>query len=259
MQRLKEKLDKIYLQYLQKFSSKDPVWVLHRFPNARDTEIIGLITASYSYGQVDQINKFTEKLLSQTGNKPYEFTINFTKRKDKKYLKGLNYRFNSEDDLADLFYSISKAIKEHGSLKNLFIKGFKADSENILEALSDFVTYLSSFSNHQNSGKRNYFNYLLPNPTNKSTCKRMNLFLRWMVRKDEIDTGLWSEIGKSKLIMPVDVHVARVSKNLKLLSRKSVDLKFALELTETLKKFDKDDPVKYDFSLCHIGIEGIKI
>jgi uncharacterized protein (TIGR02757 family) len=139
------------------------------------------------------------------------------------------------------------------------MKGYKTGSENILAALSDFITYLSSFSNHQNSSKRNYFNYLLPNPTNKSTCKRMNLFLRWMVRKDEIDTGLWREIGKSKLIMPVDVHVARVSKNLKLVSRKSVDLKFALELTETLKIFDKDDPVKYDFSLCHIGIEGIKI
>jgi uncharacterized protein (TIGR02757 family) len=259
LQRLKEKLDKIYLQYRQKFSSRDPVWVLHRFPDARDTEIIGLIAASYSYGQVDQINGFTEKLLSQTGNKPYEFTINFTKRKDKKYLKGLNYRFNTEDDLADLFFSISKAINEYGSLKNLFMKGFKADSENIIDALSDFVTYLSSFSNHQYSGKQNYFNYLLPNPTNKSTCKRMNLFLRWMVRKDEIDTGLWSEIGKSKLIMPVDVLVAWVSKNLKLVNRKSVDLKFALELTETLKKFDKDDPVKYDFSLCHIGIEGIKI
>jgi uncharacterized protein (TIGR02757 family) len=259
LQRLKEKLDKIYLQYRKKFSSIDPVWVLHRFPDAGDTEIIGLIAASYSYGQVDQINKFTERLLLQTGNKPYEFTINFTKRKDKKYLKGLNYRFNSADDLADLFYSISKAIGEHGSLKNLFMKGFKADSENIIPALSDFVSYLSSFSNHKNGDKRNYFSYLLPNPTNKSTCKRMNLFLRWMVRKDEIDTGLWSEVGKSKLIMPVDVHVARVSKYLKLVNRKSVDLKFALELTETLKKFDSNDPVKYDFSLCHIGIEGIKI
>jgi uncharacterized protein (TIGR02757 family) len=258
LQRLKEKLDKIYLHYRQRFSSKDPVWVLHRFPDAGDTEIIGIIAASYSYGQVDQINKFTEKLLSQTGNNPYEFTINFTKRKDKKYLKGLNYRFNSEEDLADLFYSLSKAVNEHGSLKNLFMKGFKADSENIIEALSDFVTYLSSFTIHHNGDKPNYFNYLLPNPTNKSTCKRMNLFLRWMVRNDEIDTGLWSEISKSKLIMPVDVHVARVSKNLRLVNRKSVDLKFALELTETLKKFDKDDPVKYDFALCHIGIDGLE-
>jgi uncharacterized protein (TIGR02757 family) len=259
LQRLKEKLDKLYTQYRQRFSSKDPVWVLHRFPDARDIEITGLITASYSYGQVDQINKFTEKLLSRIGNKPYEFTINFTKRKDKKYLKDLNYRFNSTGDLAELFYSISKALNEHGSLKNLFMKTFRADSENIIEALSGFVSYLSSFSNNKIGDRRNYFNYLLPNPTNKSTCKRMNLFLRWMVRKDEIDTGLWKEINKSKLIMPVDVHVARVSKNLRLVNRKSVDLKFALELTETLKKFDADDPVKYDFALCHIGIDGLKI
>jgi len=259
LQKLKEKLDKLYIQYQQKFSSKDPVWVLHRFSDARDIEIIGLITASYSYGQVDQINKFTEKLLSAIGNKPYEFTINFAKRKDKKFLKGLNYRFNTEDDLADLFHALQCAVEEHGSLKNLFLKGYKTDSENIIEALSHFTSYLSSYSNRLNRDERNYFNYLLPNPTNKSTCKRMNLFLRWMIRKDKIDTGLWAEVSKSRLIMPVDVHVARVSKKLKLVNRKSVDLKFALELTETLKKFDKDDPVKYDFSLCHIGIEGIKI
>lgn len=259
MQRLKEKLDKLYLQYLKKFSSEDPVWVLHRFSDARDIEIIGLIAASYSYGQVDQINKFTEKLLSQIGSKPYEFTINFSKRKDKKYLKGLNYRFNTDEDLELLFDSISKAVNKYGSLKNLFLKEFKAGSENIINALSFFISGLISNSNRPKEDKRNYFNYLLPNPTNKSTCKRMNLYLRWMVRKDEIDTGVWSEVGKSKLIMPVDVHVARVSKNLNLVNRKSVDLKFALELTDTLKKFDADDPVKYDFSLCHIDIDGIKI
>lgn len=255
---LKEKLDKLYLQYKSRYSSKDPIWVLHRFSDPRDIEIMGLITASYSYGQVDQINKFTAKLLSRIGNNPYEFTINFTKGKDKKYLKGLNYRFNSENDLISLFNAVHSAVAEYGSLKNLFLKSYRNDSENIVDALSDFISVLYKLSNHTNGTERNYFNFLLANPSNKSTCKRMNLYLRWMVRKDEIDTGVWNEIGTSKLIMPVDVHVARISKNLKLVQRKSVDLKFALELTENLKKFDKEDPVKYDFSLCHIGIDGIK-
>lgn len=259
MHKLKEKLDKLYLQYLKRFSSKDPVWVLHRFSDPRDTEIIGLISASYSYGQVDQINRFTDTLLSRIGSKPYEFTINFSKRKDKKFLKDLSYRFNTGDDLAELFSVLSKAVINHGSLKNLFLRGFNPESANIIEALSHFVSELRSYSVYKNGNNRTYFNYFLPDPTNKSTCKRMNLYLRWMVRKDKIDTGLWSEIGKSKLIIPVDVHVARVSKNLKLVKRKSVDLKFALELTETLKKFDNDDPVKYDFALCHIGIDGIEI
>ncbi len=255
LQNLKDKLENLYKQYKYRFSSKDPVWVLHRFSDARDIEIIGLITAAYSYGQVDLINKFTDKLLLQTGGKPYEFTINFAKRKDKKYLKGLNYRFNTENDLALLFSAISKAITEYGSLKNLFLRAYDSEGENIVNALTNFISVLNSYS----SNRHGYFNYLLPNPNNKSTCKRMNLYLRWMVRKDEIDTGIWSEVSRSKLIMPVDVHVARVSKALKLVERKSVDLKFALELTRNLKKFDNHDPVKYDFSLCHIGIDGVKI
>ena len=220
---------------------------------------MGLVTASYSYGQVEQINKFTEKLISQIGGNPYEFTTNFSKRKDKKYFKGLNYRFNTEDDLICLFESIQKSLIEFGSLKNLFLKNYKSDAENIVEALSHFSSVLYEYGNNNNGSGRNYFKYLLVNPNDKSTCKRMNLYLRWMVRKDKIDTGIWSEVAKSKLIIPVDVHVARVSKRLKLVKRKSVDLKFALQLTEKLKKFDKDDPVKYDFALCHIGIDGIKI
>jgi uncharacterized protein (TIGR02757 family) len=244
---------------MRKFSSKDPVWVLHRFSDARDIEIMGLITASYSYGHVDQINRFTDKLLERIGNKPYEFTINFSKRKDKKFLEGLNYRFNTSGDLMSLFEAIRTTVIDYGSLKTLFLSSYNENSENVVDALSNFTLSLYEFSNHANGDGRNYFNFLLSSPVNKSTCKRMNLYLRWMVRKDEIDTGLWSEIGTSKLIMPVDVHVARAAKNLNLVKRKSVDLKFALELTETLKKFDSEDPVKYDFSLCHIGIDGITV
>jgi uncharacterized protein (TIGR02757 family) len=244
---------------MRKFSSKDPIWVLHRFSDERDIEIMGLITASYSYGHVDQINLFTDKLLEKIGTNPYEFTINFSKRKDKKFLEGLNYRFNSSDDLMSLFKAVQKAVNVYGSLKNLFLSSYNKDSENVADALSNFTSSLLEFSNHTNGEERNYFNFLLSNPANKSTCKRMNLYLRWMVRKDKIDTGLWNEIGTSKLIMPVDVHVARVSKKLNLVMRKSVDLKFALELTDSLKKFDSEDPVKYDFSLCHIGIDGITI
>lgn len=259
MLRLKKKLDSLYYQYLKEFSSKDPVWVLHRFSDPGDIEIIGLISASYSYGHVDHINKYTDKLLSRISNKPYEFTINFSKRKDKKFLKDLNYRFNTDDDLAELFTVLSNAVNKHGSLMNLFLKGYSGEDKNVVPALTSFVSRLRSYSSFRNRSSANRYNYLLPSPTDKSTCKRLNLYLRWMVRKDKIDTGLWSGIDKSKLIIPVDVHVSRVSKTLKLVKRKSVDLKFALELTEALKKFDENDPVKYDFALCHTGIDGIKI
>ena len=249
---LKEKLETHYFNYRQKFSSKDPVWILHRFSDERDIELIGLITAAYAYGSVDQINRFINELLQKTGNNPYEFTINFSKRKDKKHLEGMYYRFNSGFDIINMFISLNKALIRFGSLRNLFLSHIEASHNNIIPALGGFTNELNK--NIIKTDNR-YYHYLFSNPVNKSTCKRMNLFLRWMVRKDDIDTGLWKEIETSKLIMPVDTHIARISKKLKLVNRKSIDLKFALELTENLKKFDPVDPVKYDFALCHLGID----
>jgi uncharacterized protein (TIGR02757 family) len=249
---LKEKLDKLYIKYSSKYSSKDPVWMLHRFSDEKDIELIALITAAFAYGSVDQINSFINTLLVKIGNKPYEFTINFSKRKDKKYLKDLYYRFNSHLDIGDMFSSLNGALRKYGSLKKHFMSYYDDPNVNIIPALTGFTNDLN-----KNIKKRNdkYYHYLFSNPQNKSTCKRMNLYLRWMVRKDEIDTGLWNEIHTSKLIMPVDTHIARISKKLGLVKRKSIDMKFAEELTEKLKTFDPIDPVKYDFALCHIGID----
>ena len=252
---LKELLENQYLKYKRKFSSKDPVWVLHEFQDARDIEIAGLITSAYAYGRVEQINKFIKRLFSDIGGNPYEFTINFKKRKDKKYLKGFKYRFNSESDIISLFDVINRNLVKHGSLKNLFLSGYHCNDDNIINALTNFSRSLSLKNNSINK----YYHYLVANPANNSTCKRMNLFLRWMVRKDEIDLGVWNEVSPSKLIMPVDTHIARISKKLKLVKRKTLDLKFAVELTKRLKKFDGNDPVKYDFALCHLGIDKEEI
>lgn len=249
---LKEKLETHYLNYRQKFSSKDPVWILHRFSDEKDIELIGLITAAFAYGSVDQINRFVDELLHKTGNKPYEFTINFSKRKDKKHLDGLYYRFNSQADIADMFNSLNVALAKFGSLKNLFLTHYETSHSDIIPALSKFTKELNKNIPRSESS---YYHYLFSDPANKSTCKRMNLFLRWMVRKDDIDTGLWNVIDTSKLIIPVDTHIARISGLLGLVSRKSIDLKFAQELTDKLKTFDPLDPVKYDFALCHIGID----
>jgi len=173
--------------------------------------------------------------LQKTGNKPYEFTINFSKRKDKKHLAGLYYRFNSHFDLLDMFSALNDALTKYGSLKNLFLRHYETSDSSIIPALTGFTNELNK--NFPKTIDR-YYHYLFSNPVNNSTCKRMNLFLRWMIRKDEIDTGLWSSIPPSKLVMPVDTHIARISKKLKLVNRKSIDLKFALELTERLKTFD---------------------
>ena len=254
-EKLKEILDRLYFQYQRKFSSKDPVWILHSLKEPRDIEIMGLITSSYAYGQVDQINKFTHTLLKKIGNKPNEFTINFSEQRDKKYLKGLYHRFNTDSDLVKLFSALNKILIKYGSLQNLFLRGYDKMSKNIIPALHAFTSELRGAVPSGKRSANKYFEYLIPDPQNNSTCKRLNLFLRWMVRKDEIDPGIWNKVSRAKLVMPVDIHVARVSRLLKLVKRRTIDLKFAVELTERLRQFDNDDPVKYDFSLCHIGID----
>lgn len=247
---LKEYLDNLYNDFKKKYSSKDPVWILHEFQDEKDIEIAGLITSCYAYGQVRQINHFINKFLKNINFKVYEFTSNFSQQKDKKFLKDLYYRFNSQDDLVTLICNIKKVIINYGSLQELFREKYKTSHENILTALSNFTAKLNEITNHSS-----YYRYLIPLPVNNSTCKRLNLFLRWMVRKDEIDLGIWNRIDKDKLIMPVDTHVYRVVRNLKLVNRKSCDMKFAINLTNKLKQFDKNDPVKYDFALCHIDMK----
>jgi uncharacterized protein (TIGR02757 family) len=224
--------------------------VLHNFNEERDIEILGLIVSCYAYGQVNIINSFITKFLERINYKVYEFTSNFSKLKDKKHLKGLNYRFNKDIDFVYLIANICGALKKHGSLNDLFLRGYAKSHENILPAAVSFASELS----RGHSGTL-YYRYLIPNPLSGSACKRLMLYFRWMVRKDDIDLGVWKGIDRAKLIIPVDTHIYRVAQKLKLVERKSCDMKFAVELTEKLKQFDPKDPVKYDFALCHVGID----
>lgn len=272
---LKKYLEQVYNQYKHKHSSKDPVWLLHKFKNERDIEIAGLVVSCFAYGQVDQINKFTGELFSRTSMNIYEFTANFNEQKDKKYLRNLYYRFNDEKDMIYLFKNLNRIVKEYGSLKKVFLKHYKYEHENVLEGMKGLVEELRKYTpSIKKTGQTtlsvsktetqniaslqksvSYYNHLLPSPSDNSTCKRLNLFMRWMVRKDDIDLGVWDEIGKEKLVMPVDTHIYKVSQKLKMVKRKSCDLKYAVELTNTLKEFDANDPVKYDFALCHVRLD----
>ncbi len=247
---LKIRLDNLYFKYKSKYSSKDPVWILHNFNEIKDIEIAGLITSCYAYGQVDQINFFINRFLKNIGFKVHEFTSNYSEHKDKKYLKDLYYRFNTSDDLSLLILNIKNVLKKYGSLQNLFLKKYDKSHSNVLDEMSYFSSKLNLLNN-----EKSFYSYLVPCVKNNSACKRLNLYLRWMIRKDEIDLGIWENADKAKLIMPVDTHIYRISRKLGLVKRKSHDMKFAIELTEELKKFDNTDPVKYDFALCHLGID----
>ena len=251
-ERLKAFLENAYKNYRRYNSSADPVWILREFGSEEDAEIAGLIVSCYSYGKVELINSLTRKLFGRIGLNVREFTLNFSEQKDKKHFRELYYRFNSSDDMSTLFRNIQRALSLHGSLKSMFLSGLNDNDKNLLRALENFTREM----NYYGGGT---YAYLIPLAERRSACKRLNLYLRWMVRRDEIDLGLWYEAGTHRLLFPVDTHIYRVTRKLRMCRRKSCDMGYALELTEFLKKFDANDPVKYDFALCHIGIDGKEI
>jgi uncharacterized protein (TIGR02757 family) len=255
---LKQKLDYHYKAFDKSQISPDPLQFLHLFNREKDIEAIGFISSLFAYGNVKQIVNTLNRILAITNYQPFEFIINF-KKKDYTYkLKGLKHRFYNEDDIILLFYMLNEVYDKFDSLKHLFIMNYKINSDikKSISLLSDYFISLAKKMRSRNISLG--LKFMFPSPEFGSACKRMNLFLRWMVRKDELDFGLWNEIPTNKLIIPVDTHVAKVCKSLSLTKRKNADWKMAEEITNNLKRFDKDDPVKYDFAICHIGMRKIK-
>lgn len=198
---------------------------------------------------------------------PYNFVTNYSAKRHNKLFLNVKHRFYSSRDIQDFFFGLNKVYKTYGSLKNLFLER-NDDEFDLKSAISNFSRKMIELCINDSKPTRGIV-FMFPDPNKGSprsdgrvgagsACKRMNLFLRWMVRKDELDFGLWNEIPTSQLLIPVDVHVARICKQLKLTTRKNVSWKMAEEITNQLKKFDPNDPVKYDFAICHIGMRKLK-
>jgi len=253
--KLRDVLEKLYKKYNRRqFIPPDPLQFVYRYKSKADREIAALLSASLAYGRVQQIEKDLNLLFSIIGKSPYEFTTHFNSTK-RKILTKFKHRFNTGDDICDLLLVLKIVLKKSGSIEKFFAEGYSPNDENDIPALTSFCgrlykIYREHFSRPVNSG----FRYLLANPANGSVCKRLNMFLRWMVRSDDVDLGLWKSLDKSKLLVPVDTHMARLCKILGLYKRKTLSLKAAVEITESFKKFTPRDPVKYDFALSRIGI-----
>jgi len=261
MRQLKNILDKFYREYdFQKRLQYDPIEFPHRYKNPRDIEVSGFIAAGFAYGRVDLFKPVIENILYKMGKSPYEFLLGFNVKKNAKFFKGVSYRFNKNDDILCMLFILHKILKKYSSLENLFIKFYKPDDLNIRKGLKGLIEAMLDTDTSQVYGKNIKPAGLLqffPSPLNGSACKRMNLFLRWMVRDRDIDFGIWKGIPKNRLVIPLDTHIAKISKCLGFTSRNSQDWKTAVEITEALKKFDQEDPLKYDFALCHHGISGV--
>lgn len=262
---LKRLLDTFYRDFDFKGRiEEDPIEFPHRYSKGEDIEIAGFIASCFAYGRVKAFKAVIGKILDRMGGSPYRFLIDFDIKKDLQLFNGIFYRFNSNSDILRLLYIIHHLLRENGSIKNSFMKFYKGAGGtikgDIYKGQAGFIEYLRRIdvsavcesSQELNKGFLQFF----PSPINGSSCKRLNMFLRWMVRDRDIDFGLWTEIEKSELIIPLDTHIARISRCLGLTDRASNDYKTAVEITNNLRVLDPDDPIKYDFALCHHGISG---
>jgi len=250
---LKNKLDYHYRYFDRSKISPDPLEFPRRFNDYYDIESSAFISSIFAYGNIKQIMNTLEKLHSIMGNKPFDFIINFDYEKKKKLFDAVRHRFYAPDDIARLFCALKKIYSSYGSLKYLFLLYYFEKEGNMKNSISFFSQNILNICVGKEETSHG-LKFMFPDPSGGSACKRMNLFLRWMVRKDEIDFGLWEEIPASKLVIPVDTHIAQICKKLKLTKSSAVSWKMAEEITGNLKKFDHKDPVKYDFALCHIGM-----
>jgi len=252
---LKQKLKYHYKAFDKSKLEPDPLQFPHLFKDELDIEVMAFIASVFAYGNVKQIINSLNRFLEISKNQPFKFIHRFTPGQSvsSKFV----HRFYSSNDIIQLFQLLKTTYNEFGSLKKLFLSGYKKTDSNIKNAITNFSNYFLQTALNEFGTLSRGLKFMFPLPEKGSACKRMNLFLRWMVRKDELDFGLWSEIPTSKLIVPVDTHIARICKQLKLTKRKNVSWQMAEEITENLKKFDPNDPVKYDFAICHIGMRKL--
>jgi uncharacterized protein (TIGR02757 family) len=217
-------------------------------------EIAAFLASALAYGRVQQIEKSLTDLFGHMGCSPFEFTENFNGKQRKK-LKDFKHRFTSGDNISDLLALLKKVLIAKGSIEKFFLSGYRKTDMNIIPALSNFCdSLLGMYAAKHNGQPSRGLKYLLTAPANGSACKRLNLFLRWMVRSDNVDTGLWKSIVPAKLIVPVDVHMGRLCRLLGFYSQKTASLSAALKITDNFSKIEPADPVKYDFALSRLGI-----
>lgn len=238
---LKEQLEALYLRFNNRaFVSPDPLQFLYDYPDIRDREIVGLMAASLAYGNVKQILKSLSLVFEKMGPKPREFVLQSSFENLQKIFLGFKHRWHTGTDIAYALTGIKFVLKKYGSLEKCFVEG---DLSHFVSELNCEVPQL----------RLNFF----PSPSRGSACKRLHLFLRWMVRKDAVDPGGWEEVPASSLLIPLDIHMHRMSLKLKLTRRKQGNHETVTEITRAFSHISPEDPVRYDFALTRFGIHRL--
>ncbi|MFZ2445313.1 MAG: TIGR02757 family protein [Syntrophobacteraceae bacterium] len=248
---MKDALDKLYEQYNRpEHIHPDPLEFVHLYANGLDREVAGFIASALAYGRVRQIHFSVSAVLDRMGPSPSSFLLQNSASGIRDTFHFFKHRFTTGAVLAALLEGLKKLIDEYGSLESCFLRGFDPAGENILPALSDFVRKLDLAAGRT-------MPMFLPSPSGGSACKRLNLFLRWMVRRDNVDPGVWRGVSPSHLVIPLDTHMHRIALALGLTERKQADLRCAVEVTGKFARICPEDPVRYDFALTRFAMNNV--
>ena len=257
---LKFLLDQLYAGRSSLHLENDPLSRCRRYTSPEDREVAALIASAFAYGNVRIILKTLDGIFDELGPSPRRFVERFNPQQGLRRFAGFKHRFNDGRDLCALLLAIRMMLEAAGGIELFLLQGYNPADRDTTRSLAAFSEAVLGLEYHQVFGVRtipkdSYFPFFFPSPASGSACKRLCMFLRWLVRPDDgIDLGIWSGISPSQLVVPVDLHIRRIARSLGLTGRNQADWKMACEITARLREFDPDDPVKYDFSLCHLGI-----
>ena len=251
-------LEKLYASYNYADSAADPIQIVRRFSRDDDREVVGFCAASLAFGRVASVLQSISRLLAVMGPAPAAYVRQFDPRRDAPAFALLGHRWTRGPDLVALVWVMKQMIDRAGSIEGFFLEGYDPLAEDVEGALDSFSTRALALDLKAAYGrvpKRPGVCYFFPRPSAGSACKRLNLFIRWMVRRDALDLGVWTRVSPAKLIVPLDTHVIRVGKSLRLTKYTSPGWKMARDITASLRRLDPADPVRYDYSLCHLGMK----
>jgi uncharacterized protein (TIGR02757 family) len=250
-------LDRLYADFNRAGHVPDPVEFLRRYDRPCDREVVAFLAAGLAFGRVASINQSIQRVLSQLGPRPAQMISSFDRHRDGWRFDGFVHRWVRGQDIAGVIDVLSHAVRAAGSVEAWFVQGWDPTSSDVGDALESFsrraLAHLERAAGPAGAD-RSGAAYFFPRPSGGSACKRLNLFLRWMVRRDALDPGGWTRVRPGQLIVPLDTHVVRVGQCLGLTSRAAPGWAMAREITDALRLIDADDPVKYDFAICHLGM-----
>jgi uncharacterized protein (TIGR02757 family) len=254
---LKPILDRLYVEYDHAESAADPVHIARRFQTRDDREVAAFLSSALAFGRVASVLQSVEGLLAVMGESPAGYVHAFEPRRDLAALDHLVHRWTRGVDFAGLLWILRRMLEEAGSIEAFFLLHHDTGAADVGPGLESFSLRARAIDLRPAYGRvpaRPGAHYFFSQPSCGSACKRLNLFMRWMVRCDAIDMGIWSGVRPSALVVPLDTHVIRVGQCLGLTRYQTPGWRMAAEITAALRQLDPDDPVKYDFSLCHVGM-----